>query len=170
MFDPHAQAIAAAEAAEAEARQALEAAAQQVDAIRDRLRQTEEAIAELRLKPTHELTDAQVNRVSLLLADAADLRQMLAEAEAEHRTRAADAQRAAETLETARRALNTAQTLAERDRVLQAAAAAEKAMLRAIARAVELHQQAGLPLRVLSDVWRPSYDLDRLTRLGVLPK
>jgi len=169
MLDHAAAALAHAEEAAKEAHQRQQDTEQHAANIRERLNEIEQAIQSLRSRPTASLNDADVNRLSLFMADATDLRDLLAAAESEAAQARQQAAQADARVMAAQTALDRARAVMERDAVLSHARAAEAAMLRAIARAVALHRQAGEPLRVLSDVWRASPELDRTMRFGTVP-
>lgn len=116
-----------------------------------------------------EVPDSEAARVHLLSLDQLDIQPLIESATNMANKSAAKVQAESMALTVARRDLQMATKRAEIEAVEQQARAAEKKLMQAIAELGELKREAGFNWRVASDVYRPGYDLDRLTRLGVVP-
>lgn len=120
-------------------------------------------------RPAGEVTDAEAARIHVLSLDQLDIEPLIESATNAANDAASKVQAESMALNVARRDLQMAIKRVEIEAVEQQARAAEKKLMQAIAELGVLKREAGFNWRVASDVYRPGYDLDRLTRLGVVP-
>jgi len=154
------------QAAQDEAQQARDRLA----ALIDRNKTVTEEISTIRgSRPAGELKDAEAARVHVLSLDAIDLQPLIEAATNAANEASVKVQAETMALDAARRDLRLATLRIETEAVEQKARDAEKVLMAAIAELGALKRKAGINWRVASDVYRPGYDLDRLTRLGVVP-
>lgn len=136
----------------------------------DRSKAVAEEISTIRgNRPAGELKDSEAARVHVLSLDAIDLQPLIEAATNAANDASAKVQAETMALDVAKRDFKMATLRIEIEAIEQKARGAEKALIAAIAELGALKRRAGINWRVASDIYRPGYDLDRLTRLGVIP-
>jgi hypothetical protein len=154
------------QAAEADAQQARDRLA----ALIDRRGDITKEISTIRgNRPAGELKDSEDARVHVLSLDEIDLHPLIEAASNAAIDAAAKVQAETMALGVARHDLTLATLRVEAEAIEQKARDAEKVLVAAIAELGALKRKAGINWRVASDLYRVGYDLDRLTRLGVIP-